>query len=217
MFNGSSNFAQGVDATFLFTLIVSVFFLVLITGLMIYFVIKYNRKRNPKAENVHGNLGLEITWTVVPTILVLIMFYFGWVGYSEMENIPDNGVKVDVTAQMWKWSFKYENGKTSDSLYVPVNQPIILTLHSIDVTHAFYIPKFRIKKDVYPSQKRTIWFKAEELGNYDIACAEYCGLNHSHMYNKVKVIPQQTFDLWLNKTDQDSTIKNDSLKTNQSK
>lgn len=199
MFIGASNFVKGVDSAFLFTLIVSVFFLVLITGLMIYFVIKYNRKKNPKATNVHGNVGLEIAWTVIPTILVLIMFWFGWVGYSDMSNVPEEGVKIDVTAKMWAWSFKYENGKESDSLYVPVNQPIILKLKSIDVNHAFYVPAFRIKKDVYPNQERTVWFKAEELGEYDIACAEYCGLNHSYMYNKVKVIPEKNFNDWLNK------------------
>lgn len=212
MFNGASNFSQGVDSTFLFTLIVSVFFLVLITGLMIFFVIKYNRKRNPKATNVHGNMFLEITWTVIPTILVLIMFWLGWIGYSEQENIPDNGVKVDVTAQMWKWTFKYDNGKVSDSLYVPVNEPVILTLHSLDVTHAFYVPKFRIKKDVYPNQKRIIWFQAEEIGEFDIACAEYCGLNHSHMYNKVKVIPQNKFASWLSNNGSETESKSDTTK-----
>lgn len=199
MFIGASNFVQGVDSAFLFTLIVSVFFLVLITGLMIYFVIKYNRKKNPKATNVHGNIGLEVAWTVIPTILVLIMFWFGWVGYSDMSNVPEEGVNIEVTAKMWAWSFKYENGKVSDSLYVPINQPVILKLKSIDVNHAFYVPAFRIKKDVYPNQERTVWFKAEELGDYDIACAEYCGLNHSYMYNKVKVIPEKDFTDWLNK------------------
>lgn len=216
MFNGASNFSQGVDSTFLFTLIVSVFFLVLITGFMIYFVIKYNRKKNPKATNVHGNIGLEITWTVIPTILVLIMFWFGWMGYSDMSNVPENALKIDVTAQMWKWTFKYANGKTADSLYVPVNQPVELNLHSLDVDHAFYIPKFRLKKDVYPNQKRVTWFKAEELGDFDIACAEYCGLNHSYMYNKVKVIPQKDFYAWLNKPSE-GVVSNDSVKVQEKK
>lgn len=217
MFNGASNFSQGVDSTFLFTLIVSIFFLVLITGLMIYFVIKYNRKRNPKATNVHGNVGLEIAWTVIPTILVLIMFWFGWVGYSDMANAPENSLQIDVTAQMWKWSFKYANGKTADSLYVPVNQPVKLNLHSLDVNHAFYVPKFRIKKDVYPNQQRSVWFNAEEVGEYDIACAEYCGLNHSYMYNKVKVLPQKDFYAWLNKPADVPVNNNDSTKTAESK
>ena len=217
MFNGASNFSQGVDSTFLFTLIVSIFFLMLITGLMIYFVIKYNRKRNPKATNVHGNVGLEIAWTVIPTILVLIMFWFGWVGYSDMANAPENSLQIDVTAQMWKWSFKYANGKTADSLYVPVNQPVKLNLHSLDVNHAFYVPKFRIKKDVYPNQQRSVWFNAKEVGEYDIACAEYCGLNHSYMYNKVKVLPQKDFYAWLNKPADVLINNNDSTKTAEGK
>jgi len=210
MFNGASNFAKDVDFAFLFTLVVSVFFLVLITGLMIYFVIKYNRKRNPKATNVHSNVALEITWTVIPTILVLIMFWYGWVGYVDMSEAPENTLNVDVTAQMWKWTFKYENGKTTDSLYVPINQPVKLNLHSLDVNHAFYIPKFRIKKDVYPNQNRMVWFEANELGDFDIACAEYCGLNHSYMYNKVKVMPQEEFSVWLNSAVGDSLVKSDS-------
>lgn len=213
MFNGASNFSQGVDSVFLFTLVVSIFFLVLITGAMIYFVIKYNRKRNPKATNYHGNTALEITWTVIPTILVLIMFWYGWVGYKDMVTVPKNAININVTAQMWKWSFKYENGKVADSLYVPVNQPVKLTLHSLDVNHAFYVPKFRIKKDVYPNRERVVWFNAEELGDFVIACAEYCGLNHSYMYNKVKVMPQKDFYTWLNKSVSDSTAKIDSLKS----
>ena len=205
MFNGASNFSHNVDAIFLFTLIVSIFFLVLITGLMIYFVVKFSRKRNPKATNLHGNVGLEIAWTVIPTILVLIMFWYGWVGYENMSEVPEDALPIQVTAQMWKWGFKYENGKTFDSLYVPVNKAIKLNLTSLDVTHAFYIPKFRIKKDVYPNQARTVWFRAEELGSFDIACAEYCGLNHSYMYNKINVISEADFNKWLN-TKSDSTV-----------
>ncbi len=207
MFNGASNFAHDVDAVFLFTLIVSVFFLVLITGLMIYFVIRYNRKRNPKATNVHGNVGLEIAWTVIPTVLVLIMFWWGWKGYSDMSDVPEDALTIDVNAQMWKWDFKYANGKVADSLYVPVNTPIKLNLISLDVTHAFYIPAFRIKKDVYPNQSRVVWFESDEIGDYDIACAEYCGLNHSYMYNKVKVVSEAKFNDWLNSGSSADTTK----------
>lgn len=198
MFDGVSNFSQSTDLAFLFTLVVSVFFLVLITVLMIYFVIRYNRKRNPKATNVHHNTALEVTWTVIPTILVLIMFWLGWTGYLEQSRIPENALTIDVQAQMWKWSFKYPNGKETDSLYVPINKDVVLNLHSIDVNHAFYVPKFRIKKDVYPNQKRTAWFNAKEIGSYDIACAEYCGLNHSYMYNKITVMSENEFNAWLN-------------------
>ncbi|MEJ2103845.1 MAG: cytochrome c oxidase subunit II [Ignavibacteriaceae bacterium] len=196
MFDGVSNFVNSTDRTFLFTLIVSVFFLALNTFLMIYFVIRYNRKRHPKGKNVHGHVGLEITWTAIPTILVLILFWFGWQGYEEMVDVPEGAMPIDVTAQMWKWSFKYENGRNTDTLYVPVNTAVKLTMHSNDVNHAFFIPAFRIKKDVYPNRERIAWFIAEKTGRYPIACAEYCGLNHSHMYSRIVVMSQQEFDKW---------------------
>ncbi|HEY7751320.1 MAG TPA: cytochrome c oxidase subunit II [Ignavibacteriaceae bacterium] len=197
MFDGVSSFVDSVDGAFLFTIIVSVFFLALNTGLMLYFVFKFNRKKNPKAVNVHSNATLEITWTVIPTILVLLMFWYGWVGYKEMVDIPENAFPIDVTAQMWKWQFKYENGRQTDSLYVPVNTPVKLTFHSNDVNHSFFIPKFRLKKDVFPNKNRVAWFIANETGEYDIACAEYCGMNHSYMYSKIFVMPEEEFKNWM--------------------
>ncbi len=197
MSSGASNFVESVDSVFLLSIIISVFFLVLITTVMIYFVIKYNRKRNPKAVNVHSNTMLEVTWTIIPTILVLILFWYGWLGYKEMVDIPEDAMTVEVTAQMWKWQFKYETGKVTDSLYVPVNKAVKLTLISNDVTHAFFVPAFRIKKDVYFGKERETWFIANEIGEYDIACAEYCGLNHSYMYSKIFVMPEDEFNSWL--------------------
>jgi len=215
MFDDISNFANSVDGTFLFTLIVSVFFLVLITVLMIFFVIKYSRKRNPKATNIHGNMFLEIAWTGIPTLLVLIMFWYGWQGYKEMVNVPEDAMPIDVTAQMWKWSFKYEDGKTTDSLYVPVNTPIKLTLHSNDVNHSFFIPAFRLKKDVFPNRERVAWFIAKETGEYDIACSEYCGLNHSYMYSKIFVLPEEEFKNWMYRmNDEDLKILEEMTKDN---
>lgn len=197
MFNGVSNFVNSVDGTFLFTLIVSIFFLVLITFLMIFFVIKYSRKRNPRGQNIHGNMGLEIVWTGIPTVLVMIMFWFGWQGYKETVNVPEDAMPVNVTAQMWKWSFEYEGGKKTDTLYVPVNKPIKLILHSNDVNHAFFIPAFRVKKDVFPNRERITWFIAKKVGRYNIACAEYCGMNHSYMYSKIIVLPEEEFKNWM--------------------
>lgn len=201
MFDGVSNFSQSTDFTFLFTLIVSVFFLVLVTFLMVYFVVKYNRKRNPVAKNIHHNTTLEILWTAIPLILVLIMFWLGWKDYLKQEAVPENSYVIDVTAKMWVWSFKYPNGKQTDTLYVPVDTDIALNLKSIDVNHAFYVPKFRIKKDVYPNQNRKMWFNSSELGSFDLACAEYCGLNHSYMYNKVVVMPKEEFYSWVDSED----------------
>ena len=197
MFDGVSSFVESVDGAFLFTIIVSGFFLALNTSLMLYFVFKYSRKRNPKAVNVHSNATLEVTWTIIPTILVLLMFWYGWVGYKEMVDIPEDAFPIEVTAQMWKWQFKYENGRQTDSLYVPVNTPVKLTFHSNDVNHSFFIPKFRLKKDVFPNKVRTAWFIASEVGEYDIACAEYCGMHHSYMYSKIFVMPKEEFNNWM--------------------
>ena len=198
MFIAQSEFVKSVDFAFFFIVAISVFFLVLITGLMIYFVIRYSRKRNPKATNIHGNVPLEILWTVIPTILVLFMFYFGWMGYKDMSSIPGDSMVVTASAQMWKWQFKYENGKTADTLYVPIDRSVKVILNSLDVNHSFYIPAFRVKKDVIPGKKNTLWFKANEIGSHPIFCAEYCGLNHSYMYTEVIVLPENNFNAWLN-------------------
>lgn len=197
MIIAQSEFVKSVDFAFFFIIAVSVFFLVLITGLMIYFVIRYSRKRNPKAQNIHGSVPLEILWTVIPTILVLFMFYFGWMGYKEMSSIPSDSMVVNVTAQMWKWTFKYDNGKISDTLYIPINKSVKVVLNSIDVNHSFYIPAFRVKKDVIPGKINTSWFTATEVGSYPIFCAEYCGLNHSYMYTQVIALNENSFTAWL--------------------
>lgn len=197
MFSGPSNYVESVDTAFWVVMIISVVFLILITFLMIFFVIKYSRKRNPKAKNIHGNVPLEIAWTVIPTLLVLVMFWYGWVGYKQMSDVPEDAMVVNVTAQMWKWTFKYQNGVEADTLYVPLKRNIKVNLHSLDVNHSFFIPAFRVKKDAIPNRNNYAWFNASEVGSYTITCAEYCGLNHWHMYTKVVVLPPQEFDNWL--------------------
>jgi cytochrome c oxidase subunit II len=193
----ASNFVNETNTTFFIIVGICAFFLLLITTLMIVFVIKYNRKRNKKAVNIHGSTALEITWTVIPTLIALGMFWMGWVGFENLSNPPKDSMVVNVTAQMWRWSYKYANGVQSDTLYVPLNKDIELHLHSIDVDHAFYVPAFRIKRDCIPTRTNVEWFKAEQLGTYQVFCAEYCGLNHSYMYSAVKVIPVNEFDNWM--------------------
>jgi cytochrome c oxidase subunit 2 len=217
MSSGASNFVETVDSVFLLSVVICVFFLVLITALIIVFSIKYNRKRNKKAVNIHGHTLLEITWTTIPTILVLILFWYGWVGYKEMVDIPDNAMTVQVTAQMWKWSFKYENGKQTDSLYVPVKKPVKLILRSVDVNHAFFVPAFRIKRDVFPGTQRTAWFIAENEGRYVITCAEYCGLNHSHMYSGIVAMPDNDFNKWYAMSEKDSKSSGDKKSDSENK
>jgi cytochrome c oxidase subunit 2 len=205
MLSNASNFIKEVDGVFLFILGVSVLLLILITFLMVYFVIKYNRKKNLTPKNIKGNTTLEIIWTVIPTILVVGMFYYGWYGYKKMTAAPKDAFEINVTGKMWAWEFIYPNGLKTDTLVVPINKPIKLNLQSIDVNHSFFIPAFRIKRDVIPNKNNYLWFIAEEVGVYDIACAEYCGLRHSYMYSKLYAIHQNEFDEWY-KAKLDTTV-----------
>jgi cytochrome c oxidase subunit 2 len=196
MFSGSSPFSDYVDATFLTIVGISLLVFLGLLIAMVYFVIRYSRKKNPHPTNIEGHVPLEITWTVVPLILFMGMFYMGWRGYLTELQVPDNAIPIKVTAQMWKWTFEYPNGVLTDTLYVPINMPIKCTLHSIDVNHSFYIPSFRIKKDVIPNRENVMWFKTVRKASYDIACAEYCGLEHSYMYTKVVSQDSSDFDHW---------------------
>ncbi len=194
--NQASNFVSGVDTAFLIILGISVFFLVAITITMIYFIYKYNQKRNPKATQIKGSTKLEIVWTVIPTILVLVMFYFGWAGWKPMKEIPKDAMEVTAVARMWSFQFAYENGKITDSLYVPLDRPVVLNLEALDVIHSLYIPAFRVKEDMNPGKIKQMWFIPTREGDYNMFCAEYCGLQHSYMTTKVKVLPQEEFDNW---------------------
>ena len=199
--SGASNFVQGVDLTMIIILGVSVFFLVSITGVMIYFAIRYHRKRNPRASNIEGNNTLEIVWTIIPTLLVLVMFYFGWAGFIPMRKVPADAIPLKAYGAMWSWSFEYPNGKKSAELVVPLNKPVKLDLISRDVIHSLYIPAFRIKEDVVPGKNNYLWFKAQEVGEYDLFCAEYCGDRHSYMLSKVRVLPESEYNAWLAASD----------------
>jgi cytochrome c oxidase subunit 2 len=109
---------------------------------------------------------------------------------------------VKAIARMWNFRFEYENGKFTDSLIVPINEPVIIDLVALDVLHSMYIPAFRVKEDMIPGQKKVMWFIPGTLGNFDLFCTEYCGLEHSYMFTGVKVIPKEDFDTWLGDTSQ---------------
>ncbi len=194
---GASNFVEGVDLAFKIIFGISLFFLVGITTVMLYFVFRYDRKRHPKAVQIKDNNILEITWITIPLILVLLMFYYGYVAFSPMRNVPKDVIPITVIAKMWSWTFEYEGGKQSAELVVPINKAIKLNLHSDDVIHSLYIPAFRIKEDVVPGKKNYMWFIAQQPGTYDILCTVYCGLRHSYMEAKARVVPEAEYLAWL--------------------
>lgn len=194
---GASNFVEGVDLAFKIIFGISLFFLAGITTVMLYFVFRYNRKRHPRAEQVKDNNILEITWITIPLILVLLMFYYGYVAFSPMRIVPKDAIPITVIGKMWVWTFEYEGGKQSPVLVVPVNKAVKLDLLSEDVIHSLYIPAFRIKEDVVPGKKNYMWFIAQLPGEYDILCTVYCGLRHSYMETRAKVVSEAEYAAWL--------------------
>ncbi len=194
---GASNFVEGVDLAFKIIFGISLFFLVGITTVMLYFVYRYDRKRHPKAVQIKDNNILEITWITIPLILVILMFYYGYVAFSPMRNVPKDAIPIKVIGKMWSWTFEYEGGKQSPDLVVPLNKAVKLNLYSPDVIHSLYIPAFRIKEDVVPGKDNYMWFIAQQPGTYDILCTVYCGLRHSYMEAKAKVVPEADYLAWL--------------------
>jgi cytochrome c oxidase subunit 2 len=164
---------------------------------MILFLYRYNEKKHPKAVQNAGSTKLEIIWTVIPLALVMGMFYYGYVGWKPMKRIPDEGVEITANARMWSFSFRYDNGKVTDKLYVPKDTAIILNLNAVDVIHSLYIPAFRVKEDMVPGlANNRMWFEPTKLGSYSLFCTEYCGLQHSYMHTEVVVMEPEGFWTW---------------------
>lgn len=195
----ASTFAPMVDSTFNLYLWLSVFFFVLVCGLIAYFTFKYIRKRPDQlaTAQVTHNLKLELTWTLIPLVLVMFLFFLGMKGYLHMRVAPQNFAEVKVIGQKWSWIYEYPSGATNDTLVVPVNTPVRLVMHSRDVLHSFYVPEFRVKADVIPGRYHTLWFEATRTGSFKVFCTEYCGTNHSYMLSGVKVLDYPAYEEWL--------------------
>ncbi|MFB6247530.1 MAG: cytochrome c oxidase subunit II [Salinibacter sp.] len=194
----ASTIAPEIDGLFLFVTAVSLLLLVGVTGTMLYFVYRY-RRQDPgeRPAPVEESRALEVSWIVVPTILVLLVFNWGFKSYVKMSTNPSGTYQIQVRAQQWNFLFEYPNGVTSDTLYVPRGQEIKMRMSSSDVLHGFYIPAFRVKYDILPNRYTSVWFEATKRGDYDLFCTEYCGRSHSEMNSVVRVVSQQDFQKWL--------------------
>ena len=190
--------AQGVDQAFLIILGFAVFILVAVTVTMLYFLWRYHYTRNPQATDIKGSVSLEIIWTVLPTLIVLGLFWTGWTSFKAMRTIPEGAMVVDVEGRMWSWRFTYDNGKTSKELVIPKDTPVKLALTTRDVIHSFYVPAMRVKWDLVPGMDTDAWLQSDTVGDYDIFCAEYCGLKHADMITILRVVEKEDFENWLN-------------------
>lgn len=193
-----STFAEETDALFMYILWISLFFFVVVVGAMVTFAIKYRRRPGYQGDStaLHNN-ALEITWTVIPTLIVCWIFARGVQGYMHQMTPPPETIDINVTAQTWFWTFTYPNGAESDELHVPVNKAVRLLMRSKDVLHSFYVPAFRAKQDVVPGRVTVMWFEPilETKGEpFPLYCTEYCGDNHSTMRAKVYVHSAEDFE-----------------------
>ena len=194
----ASTMAPKIDSLFTFVNVVSGILLVGVVTAMLWFMYRY-RRQDPaeRPSPVKESKLLEISWIVIPTILVLLVFNWGFKSFVAQKTIPDNAYEIQVQARSWGWSFEYPNGVTTDTLYVPADEPVKTTMSSQDVIHSFYVPAFRVKQDVLPNRYTSVWFEATKEGTYDLFCTEYCGRNHSEMDAEVKVVSRARFDEWL--------------------
>ncbi len=196
---GGSTIAGDVDALFHFILYVGIILFLIVTIASAFFVVKYRRRG--KVSRTYGkayNLPLEIAWTAIPTVLILIVFVWGFRTYMKMSIVPADALEVKVTGQKWFWTFDYAEGASStNELVVPVATPVKLLMSSQDVIHSFFVPNFRIKMDVLPNRYSVTWFEATREGEYDLFCTEFCGKGHSEMIGKVRVVSDSAFNAWI--------------------
>jgi cytochrome c oxidase subunit 2 len=190
--------ADESDMMFYGVLGLSIFFFAAIAIAVVYLVIKYRHRPGHKAQpSAAHNDALEITWTVIPTIITVFLFYYGWRSYIRVVTPPTKAVEVQVTARRWSWTFTHENGVTDSDLHVPVGVPVRMVMTSTDVIHSFYIPVMRVKQDVIPRRYTYVWFEATKPGTYQMYCAEYCGTNHSQMKPAVVVHEPGGYERYL--------------------
>jgi len=195
----ASTFSWKVDALYFYLSGVTLFFALLISAVLIFFVIRY-RRRTPYEipRPVAGSHKLETLWTVIPFIIAMTMFAWGAQVYFEQYKPPTNAVEVYVVGKQWMWKLQHATGQREiNQLHVPVGRKIKLIMTSEDVIHDFFVPAFRTKADVVPGKYTTLWFEATTPGTYHLFCAEYCGMNHSGMIGSIIVMEPREFDNWL--------------------
>jgi len=195
----ASTLAGPVYQLFFFLIAVSTFFAALICVLIIVFAVKYRRRSDDdRPRAIRGHLGLEIIWTTIPLALTLVMFAWGAKLYLVAFFPPDNALEITVVAKQWMWKVQHPEGQSEiDELHVPAGRPIKLVMTSQDVIHDFFVPAFRVKKDVLPGRYTTVWFEATKPGFYQLFCSQYCGTQHSGMVGRIVVMEPTDFQAWL--------------------
>jgi len=195
----ASTMSWKVDALYFYLSGVTVFFTLLISIILVFFVIRY-RRRTPYEipRPIAGSHKLETVWTVIPFVIAMTMFAWGARVYFEQYSPPENAIEIYVVGKQWMWKIQHSTGQREiNELHIPVGRKVKLIMTSEDVIHDFFVPAFRMKADVVPGIYTSEWFEATKPGTYHLFCAEYCGMNHSGMIGSVIVMEPREFDNWL--------------------
>jgi cytochrome c oxidase subunit 2 len=192
--------ADKIDTLYDVLLICSVPVFVLVMTIAIYSVVRFRAKPGDMGDGppIHGNTRLEIIWVTIPFIMVTALAIYGWITLDDIEAKQKNEMVVNVTGQQFTWTFQYPSQKVQTSeLVLPVNKPVEFKIHSKDVIHSFWVPQFRLKSDAVPGLTTKIRVTPDREGNYEVVCAELCGLGHSTMRQFVRVVPASEFQTWI--------------------
>ncbi len=195
----ASTIAKHVDWLYFFLIAVTIFFATLVCVLVTFFMIRYRRGTKVDRSNpVNHSTTLELLWTGIPLVLAMVIFAWGAVLFYAIQTPGQGAMEIYVVGKQWMWKLQHPAGKKEiNELHVPLGKRVRLTMTSEDVIHSFYVPAFRIKKDVLPGRYTTLWFEATKLGTFHLFCAEYCGLGHSRMIGRVVVMTPGDYEKWL--------------------
>lgn len=204
----ASRVALGTDYLYWALIGLSAVMLILIFGPMIYFLFKYRRSRPADRRPLSlPTTPIELTWTIVPTLLMMGLFAWGANQYFLIERPPPDALEINVVGKQWMWKIQHmEGNREINELHVPLGRNVELTLASQDVIHSFYLPSFRIKQDVVPGRYTHEWFQADRLGTYHLFCSEFCGTSHSQMGGSVIVMDPAEYQTWLTKGSPGQTL-----------
>jgi len=191
--------ATRVDALYFFLVGLTVFFSLLIAGLIVTYAVRF-RRRTPDSigARIHGGTMLEITWSVIPFLITMGIFVWGASVFFAMARPPDETLNVYVVGKQWMWKFQHLDGQREiNELHVPVGRAVKLIMTSEDVIHDVFVPAFRVKADVIPGRYTHLWFEPTKPGTYHLFCAEYCGTRHSGMVGQIVVMEPNDYQTWL--------------------
>ncbi len=197
--DSASSIAGEVDALFFALVAITAVFTIGVSLAILYFGVRYRRRSaDERPPEIHGSLALELTWTVIPLGIVMVLFVWGAKVYFHMNRPPDDAMTVSVVGKRWMWKLQQPTGQREiNELHVPVGRAVRLVITSEDTIHSFYVPAFRIKRDAVPGRYAEAWFRATRTGSYHLLCAEYCGTDHSRMNGRIVVMEPAAYEAWL--------------------